>query len=357
MAGRDRPTRGRAGLWRAGLAVLAGGRRAGKPGLECRDGSQGLLTIADLHRWKAARGADGEDISAIEVRAAIRSDDPEALLDTPAECLLDADTVLFLLVRLGDESARRYLNTHLSHFRDHFPPGERAALIDGVMHMGDAGFVLASSWYPDMYALLGETRMPGGATRLQRWMAQRNAAAIDAARGCWRNKAGAGAKPAQPKSELIYRLLCGNDDTPMLYDAMVGGNVAGLGAWHRLLCSPAVLPYVGATLPDLLLADRKGGVSALASAMHRDRADGIDAYRALLADPAVMPKIRSRLPDAGGRHRLAFRPIHPARQRHDLWLGRRRRVRHPGIRRLAARSGHLPRNPRRYAETVRYPAR
>ncbi|AOB30105.1 hypothetical protein AKI39_04480 [Bordetella sp. H567] len=257
--------------------------------------SPDLLTMADLHRWREARGPGTAEMSPIEVRAAIRADDPQALRDTPAECLVDADTVLLLLARLGDDEACRYLNRHIGYFRDHFPHGERAALIDGVMHMGNVGFVLASNWYPDMYALLGEVSLTGGATRLQRWMAQRNVAAIDAVR-LLAEQGWAGAAPVQRKGHLLYRLLCGKDDTPMLYDAMVADNAAGIGAWHRLVCSPAVLPSIGALLPDLLIADRKGGVAALTAAMHRDRARAVGAYHALLADPAILPKIRRRLP-------------------------------------------------------------
>ncbi|CAM3475483.1 hypothetical protein BOSP111201_07230 [Bordetella sputigena] len=265
-----------------------------RPAWNGRESAPDLLTIEDLRRWKTVYDPPGGGVPATVLRAAIRADEPEALAATPPEWLMDADTALLLLARLGDERASRYLATHVGHFIDRFPRAQRAAFIDGAMHRGDAAALLACNWYPDMYALLSETASDGGPTRLQCWMSQRNPAAIDAVRTLAENGWGGAICPPR-KTRQLYLLMRGSDQTPMLYEAMVRDDAAGISAWHQLLCSSVVLPYVKTMLPDLLAADRQAGVSALSEAMHQNRARSVVAFGAMLTDERLLEDIRGQL--------------------------------------------------------------
>lgn len=265
------------------------------PGWKAACADAELLSVAALRQCEAAQAPRILDLAPAQVRAAIRNDDPGTLADIPPHWITDADTAVRFLQRLGDAAATCYLDRHIGHFRDHLPVGERAAFLDGVIHLRNAGYVLACSWYPDLYAVLAEVRGARGATRLQRWMAQRNVDAIDVVRGL-ADAGWAGRKPPIRKARQIHDLLRGDKATPMLYDAMAEGHAGAIGAWHRLLRSPAIRPYIDRMLTDLLIADRKDGVSALSAAMHCNRADAVQAYGAMLADPAILPHIRGKLP-------------------------------------------------------------
>ncbi|OZI26555.1 hypothetical protein CAL26_04315 [Bordetella genomosp. 9] len=285
--------------WRA----TAMGRGEPRPVWNAAESAAELLTVDDLRRWTHAYEPFGGDVPAILVRAAIRADEPEALAATPAAWLMDADTALQLLARMDDERgdgrdderANRYLETHVSHFLARFPRDQRAAFIDGAMHRGPAAGLLACSWYADMYALLSETAVAGGPTRLQRWMTLRNAAAIDAARDLADNGWGGATCPPRKATQLAA-LMRGNKQTPILYEAMARGDAAGIGAWGQLLCSSVILPNIGTMLTDLLVADRQGGISALCEAMHKDRAASVAAFGAMLADARLLTELPTQLP-------------------------------------------------------------
>ncbi|ARP80283.1 hypothetical protein CAL12_05175 [Bordetella genomosp. 8] len=277
--------------WRAS----ATGRGEARPVWNAAESAAELLTVEDLRRWKNAYDPFGDDVPAILLRAAIRADEPEALAAVPAAWLMDADTALQLLARMGDERANRYLETHVSHFLVRFPHDQRAAFIDGAMHRGHAAGLLACSWYADMYALLSETPVAGGPTRLQRWMTLRDAAAIDAVRDLADNGWGGATCPPRKAAQLAA-LMRGHKQTPILYEAMARGDAAGIAAWGRLLCSSAILPNIGAMLPDLLVADRQGGISALSEAMHKNCAASVAAYGAMLADARLLQEVHTQLP-------------------------------------------------------------
>ncbi|WP_427184741.1 hypothetical protein ACL598_04110 [Bordetella bronchialis] len=281
------------------------GRAAGAPTWDASAGSPELLRVPQLLRWIDTQPSGAPDVPVLALRAAIRASDPDELMAVPWHWLEDAEIALALLARMGEERARRYVDGRVGGFLYRFPPDQRAAFIDGAMHLGGAVTILASQWYPNMWTLFNETARPGGPTRLQRWVADRNVRAIDAVRVLAEGGWGA-ATERWGKGYLLYGMLCGDAKRPMLYDAMAADNDVGMAAWARLLCSAAVLPHVRGMLADLLIADRKHGVSALGAAMHRNCAKAVEAYGAMLCHPAILPRIRSRLPTllsaTGHRH-------------------------------------------------------
>uniref|UniRef100_UPI0039EF086E hypothetical protein n=1 Tax=Bordetella sputigena TaxID=1416810 RepID=UPI0039EF086E len=276
--------------WRS---PLVDGALAGT-GWDARYASPEVLGMEDLRRWRATLGPRAADRGPIELRAVIQSHDAKALIDMPPEWLADAETALLLMARLGDSEADRYLDMHAAYFRDRFPHDERPAFIDGAMGLGRAAAALACGWYPDLYALLNERPKAGGMTRLQRWVDQRNASAIDIARDLADNGWGGAQRPSR-QGLAFFRLLRGNPDRPILYEAMAKDNHLGIAAWRRLLASDQVLPHISGQMTELMLAPRKDGVGALSAAMNGRCARAVLEFHHALTDPAILPLVRKCL--------------------------------------------------------------
>ncbi|ARP81549.1 hypothetical protein CAL12_12525 [Bordetella genomosp. 8] len=203
---------------------------------------------------------------------------------------------LWLVLQLAHNTAIRYLRDNLRHLAANIPAPSRGRWLDEIMHLGEPARELARAWCPDAWTLLTQSTDPLNGTRLEYWVGRDNVRALDAV--CQLVAAGWGAGSVSRASGQAASVSTsqGRACAWCLDEAgkiAVSKDPATIDAARRLLRqlsfgSPASERH-GRRLSDLF-------PSNVLYVLEAGTPETSRAFRGLLLDPQLLPHIGPELP-------------------------------------------------------------